>query len=112
MATERQEKAAPTGRAAAPLHVCGECDSALVYPLDWTAAGPERWKVMLCCPNCWTTRSGTFDQSMVDAFDEELDEGVEALVRDLTELAKANMADDVERLVAALHADAILPEDF
>lgn len=111
MAIQRQETdtAKPS---LAPLHRCGECDSALVYPLEWAEAGPERWKVTLRCPNCWTTRSGTFAQDMVDAFDQELDEGVEALVRNLTELARANMADDVERLAAALRADAILPEDF
>ena len=112
MAIKRHEKTAPPGQTTAPLHVCAECESVLVYPVDWTEAGPERWKVVLCCPNCWATRSGTFAQDMVDAFDQELDEGVEALVRDLTELARANMAGDVERLVAAIHADAILPEDF
>ena len=31
---------------------------------------------------------------------------------DLRELARANMADAVERFVAALWAGAVLPEDF
>ena len=53
-----------------------------------------------------------FDEETVERFDEELDRGTEALVRDLLRLMRANMEDDVERFVTALHADAILPEDF
>jgi hypothetical protein len=89
-----------------------ECDSDLVYPVDWTEAGPERWTVSLRCPNCETVTSGTYGQERVDAFDAQLDSGVEALVRDLNELTRANMAEDVDRFGAALRANAILPEDF
>ena len=55
---------------------------------------------------------GVFDQPTVDRFDEELDHGTEALMRDLKRLTQANMEDEIERFAAALDADAILPEDF
>jgi hypothetical protein len=113
MAVQRhQHTEAANPRPTTPLHECSDCDSVLVYPVDWTEAGPGRWTVSLRCPNCEAVRSGTFSQDQVDAFDAELDDGAEALARDLTELTRANMADDVERFAAALRADAILPEDF
>ena len=53
-----------------------------------------------------------FEQDVVERFDEELDRGTEALVRDLKRLMQANMEDEVERFVSALQADHIVPEDF
>jgi hypothetical protein len=47
-----------------------------------------------------------------DRIDEELEQGAETLLRDLKRLSEANMLDDLERLVAALSADALLPMDF
>jgi hypothetical protein len=48
----------------------------------------------------------------VDAFDEALDRGTEALASDYEQLVRANMGEEIERFVAALDADAVLPEDF
>ena len=45
-------------------------------------------------------------------FDEELDRGADALARDYKRLMRANMAEEIDRFVGALDADAILPEDF
>lgn len=95
-----------------PLHECPACASNLVYPVDWEQTGREHWSVCRRCPNCEWTGAGTFDQGLVDAFDEELDRGAEALIRDLRELARANMADAVDRFAEALRAGAVLPEDF
>jgi hypothetical protein len=94
------------------LHVCGTCDSQLVYPVEWEEAGATHWQVTLRCPNCEWTGTGVFEQSVVERFDEELDRGTEALVRDLKQLMHANMEDQIERFVAALDADHIVPEDF
>jgi hypothetical protein len=41
-----------------------------------------------------------------------LDQGTEALVADLRQLTRANMEADVERFIAAVYADYLLPEDF
>ena len=83
------------------LHVCIECDSTLVYPTDWEEEGPDKWFVELHCPNCDWTGGGIFEQDLLDEFDEELDRGMEELAADLGRLARANMADDVDRFVAA-----------
>jgi hypothetical protein len=94
------------------LHVCVECDSELVYPVQWEEAGPENWSVLLHCPNCDVFREGVFTQDNVELFDEELDRGADALARDYKRLMRANMADEIDRFVGALEAGAILPEDF
>ncbi len=94
------------------LHICPECDRDLVYPVEWEEASPTHWEVLLRCPNCEWSAVGEFDQPTVDRFDDELDRGTEALMRDLKRLTQANMEDEIERFVSALGADAILPEDF
>jgi hypothetical protein len=94
------------------LHVCGACGCELVYPLEWQEAGASHWQVTLRCPNCEWSGTGVFEQSAVEAFDEELDRGTEALVRDLKRLVRANMDEQVERFVEALRSGLITPEDF
>jgi hypothetical protein len=94
------------------LHVCGGCHSNLVYPTEWDEAGATHWEVTLRCPNCEWAGTGIFEQELVERFDEELDRGTEALVRDLKRLAHANMEDEIERFTVALTEDHIVPEDF
>jgi hypothetical protein len=94
------------------LCLCEVCSSDLVEPVEWEAAGPERWRVALSCPNCGYWTEGVFSQECVDRFDESLDEGTAALLAELKRLGHDNMVDDTERFIAALHAGAILPEDF
>lgn len=94
------------------LHVCPECDSHLVYPVTWEEAEGAGWAVSLRCPNCEWALAGTFDEELIQRFDETLDRGTEALVADLRKLARANMEEDVERFIAALNAEYVLPEDF
>jgi hypothetical protein len=112
---EEADPTVPARPAAEPvqdLHVCVDCDSELVYPVQWEEAGPENWSVLLHCPNCDVFREGVFTQDNVELFDEELDRGADALARDYKRLMRANMADEIERFAGALAADAILPEDF
>jgi hypothetical protein len=94
------------------LHVCPECDRELVYPVEWKESSSTHWEVLLRCPNCEWNEVGVFDQATVDRFDEQLDLGTEALIRDLKRLTRANMEDEIERFSAALTTDLILPEDF
>jgi hypothetical protein len=94
------------------LHVCGECSSDLVYPVEWDEAGTTHWEVTLRCPNCEWFGTGVFSQDVVERFDEELDRGTEQLVRDLKRMMHANMEDEIERFVHALEADHIQPDDF
>jgi hypothetical protein len=95
------------------LHVCPKCDSELVQPVGWNeAAGGSQWELTLECPNCWWIETGIYGHDDVAALEEELDDGVTAILRDLQRLTHANMADEIDRFVAALQADHILPEDF
>ena len=65
------------------------------------------------CPECEDVREGVFAQDAVEAFDEELDAGTEALTADYRRLMRANMAEEVERFAAALRRRReSLPEDF
>jgi hypothetical protein len=94
------------------LHVCTECSSELVYPVSWDEEADSTWRVTLRCPECESWREGVFSQEVVEAFDAELDAGSDSLTADLRKLTRANMAEEIDRLSAALAADALLPEDF
>lgn len=109
------EEASGFGAAVEPdedLGVCRDCSSEFVYPTGWEEAGGDAWRVVLRCPECESFREGVFAQSTVDAFDERLDLGTDALTADLRRLTRANMASEVELFTEALNAGAILPEDF
>ena len=106
------EVVTPTAEPHQDLSSCLDCESRLVYPIEWEEAGAENWSVLLHCPNCETYRDGVFSQDTVESFDEELDRGADALAQDYRRLVRANMADEVDRFVRALEVDAILPEDF
>jgi hypothetical protein len=94
------------------LHRCLDCGSGLVHPVQWEEAGPENWTVLLRCPNCDVFREGVFGQATVEAFDEELDRGADALLCAYKRLIRSNLSEETDRFIAALEADAILPEDF
>ncbi len=94
------------------LHVCPRCESELVQPVCWSEAADDGWELTLECPNCWWRTEGTFSQHQVHELEERLDDGVGQLLADLKRLAHANMSDHIERFIAALDRDLILPEDF
>ncbi|MBV9214110.1 MAG: hypothetical protein JOZ25_10755 [Actinobacteria bacterium] len=94
------------------LHVCINCGSGLVYPVQWEEADPKSWHVTLRCPECEWTEADVFTQDQCDRFDDELEAGTDALTRDYKRMVTANMSEEIDRFAAALHADAILPIDF
>lgn len=105
-------EASQTGCAPQELHVCFNCASELVYPLDWTEEGPRHWRIVLRCPECEARREGVFEQEIVERLDDELDRASGALLSDLKRLTHANMSDEIEFFVRALRADLVLPSDF
>src|SRR3954447_12576722 len=94
------------------LHVCEQCESDLVYPLEWDEASETHWNVTLRCPNCEWRHTGVYSQEVVERFDVTLDRGTQALADDLKRLSVANMEEEIDRFGASLDADLILPEDF
>lgn len=95
-----------------PLHVCLDCRAPLVQPLTWSETGDEHWELELRCPNCGWTTIGIYSQSEVEELEDRLEEGLSEMLADLHRLARANMADEIDRFASALQANVILPEDF
>jgi hypothetical protein len=104
-----EEVAEPAPRA---LHICPECESDLVQPVEWSEAPRRRWELTLRCPNCDWLIGGVFEQDQVDDLEDRLDEGLSEMLRDLRRLTQANMAEEIDRFTAALQTDLVLPEDF
>ncbi len=116
-ATARSGSSEPVAQGSAAVraeepHLCPDCDCSLVYPIAWVAAPSERWSVDLRCPNCERKGTVLLAQDVADRLDQELERGEETMMTDLKRLTLANMADHVDRFVAALGAGAIHPMDF
>lgn len=93
-------------------HHCPVCRSPLVYPLDWDRSGPASWTMILRCPECETRREVTLGRASVEELNRELYQGAQAIAREADRLTRRNFEDEVERMVAALECDLILPMDF
>ena len=103
------------GTAPAPaegMHVCPECTSQLVQPVEWEEAAQGAWELLLRCPNCQWSTAGIYSRDQIDSYEEHLDEGLAEMLSDLRRLTQANMSEDIDRFVGALQSDLILPEDF
>ena len=96
----------------ANLHICPECASGLVHPMEWAPVDARHWRVELRCPECEWRSVGLYEQTLLDSFDDVLDSGTDAMVAALKQLQRTNMEEEVERFNLALANDLILPEDF
>jgi hypothetical protein len=94
------------------LHLCPRCSSDLVQPEWWDEADGGSWQVGLRCPECEHRHEGVYRQSVVDAYDEFLNESSDELAASYRRLVRENLSDELERFAGALNAGAILPEDF
>lgn len=83
-----------------------------MQPVDWDEAGASHWKVVLRCPECGWSDTGTFSDEAVERFERELDRGTDALLSDQRKLQMEIMQDDIDWFVSALQAGHIIPEDF
>lgn len=108
----RVELATETPRGDEDIHVCPECGSEFVQPVEWAPVDMRRWRVELRCPECGWGSAGVYSQRVLDRYDAILDDGASVLVEDLSALEHSNMEDEVESFVAALATNVILPEDF
>lgn len=95
------------------LHVCPECNSGLVQPVRWEQTAKRGcWRLWRRCPECEWRCDGVHGESEIDAFDEALDDGAEALYAELEQLERERMQDVTEVFAAALAADLITADDF
>lgn len=93
-------------------HKCPVCGGSMVYPVDWDRIGQASWTLQLRCPDCETQREVTLGRASVEQFNRELYFGAQALAREADRLTRRNFEDEVDRIVAALERDLILPMDF
>lgn len=95
------------------LHNCSECGSNLVQPIRWEQTAKRGfWRLWRRCPECEWRCDGIHGEQEIDAFDEALDDGAEALAGELQALEHESMKDIVEVFSTALQADLITADDF
>ena len=100
-----------SGQRAHPPHVCVACSRSFVYP-DFGLREGGRWRVILRCASCGWSGQRLLDDAALEDFERELDDERECIESDLELLAEHNMRDYCHRFIAALAADAVMPEDF
>ena len=93
------------------LHVCPACSSDLMQPVDWWTFGTsgryarQEWCVHRRCPECGAERFGIHNQRDRAEYDKALEAAEKAIVWQIREF-------EIDRFVAALKADALLPCDL
>jgi hypothetical protein len=104
----RPDTAKPAG-----LHVCPACASALVQPTRWEQSERRgHWRLWRRCPECEWAGDAVHGEREIDAYDEKLDDGTEALASELEALEREGMERVAEAFATALAADLIDAEDF
>ncbi|MEK7816730.1 MAG: hypothetical protein AAB281_00585 [Actinomycetota bacterium] len=94
------------------LQTCPLCKSELVYPVERYQVNDMEWKVMLLCPNCLCKRETVVDRETVRELLKNAREAREKLMKELNNMEKQNMQDEVGKFIEALERDHILPIDF
>lgn len=94
------------------LQTCPLCKSELVYPVERYQLNNVDWKVLLLCPNCLCQRELVVDREAVRELLKNARVAREKLMRELDNMQKKNMQDEVDRFVEALDRDHIMPIDF
>ena len=94
------------------MHVCPECRSELVQPIEWWERNADSWAVELRCPECEWRGGDVYTQAQIDRYDRLLDKGARSVAVDLRALRRENMEREAECFAAAIAHGAVLPEDF
>jgi len=93
--------------------MCPECDSGLVQPTRWEqTADRSHWRLWRRCPECGWECDAVHGEREIDAFDEELDCGAEALNEVLKALERESMENIADSFAKALHENLITADDF
>jgi hypothetical protein len=92
-------------------HVCTACEQPFVQ-CEFGIQEGMRWRVFLRCQSCGWSGVELLDERALECLERELDAERRQISEDLKRLTRRNMHEYRDRFVAALRADAILPEDF
>jgi hypothetical protein len=104
----------PTSTPTTDLDVCVRCGRSFVVPAAILEVVPNDrcYTVELACNNCGHSRVGTYDEDTMEGLDRALDREQATLEETALRVFRENMLEEIERFVAALDANLILPEDF
>lgn len=95
------------------LEICPDCRSHNVTPVTWDECGNDYWDMVLRCPDCDTFQTlCAVPQSDCDDYDTWLDDERDEMVKAYNAMRHWAMCGFLDAFLAALDADAILPEDF
>lgn len=101
------KRSAPTS-----IDVCEQCRRPFVVPFAVLGFGPGHYLVELQCANCNWHDVRLHDEAALELLDRALDDGVEEIADALHTLELSRELEEVDTFAGALHAGAILPEDF
>ena len=100
----------PTTNLSADL--CARCRLPFVVPIAVLDFRQDRFLVELGCTNCGRREIRLHDDAELGRLDRALDDGV-ALIADALQTAELTRElEEIDTFARALHAGAILPEDF
>jgi hypothetical protein len=96
------------------LDICVACGRSFVVPSAILEVVPNElsYKVELTCNNCGHSHVGSYDEDTMEGLDRALDREHATLQEIADRVYRENMLEEIERFVAALDANLILPEDF
>jgi hypothetical protein len=92
--------------------VCPECGSPLVQPQGWKELPHGVVLLHFRCPECQVRSSDTFEQRVVEEYDQTLLEARKAITAGYERIVRQNMTDFAAGFIAALERDLIDADDF
>lgn len=94
------------------LQTCPLCRTNLVYPVERYQMNDMEWRVLMLCPNCLCKRELLVDRETVRELLKTARVGRESIMKELDNMQKKNMAEELDKFITALQKDHILPIDF
>lgn len=91
---------------------CRDCGSDLLHPLEWDSANEETWRMVLRCPDCESVYETVMGRYTVERFIAQLHGQKRALCLELERWSRARFREEVERLLALIDDERVLPIDF
>jgi hypothetical protein len=104
------ENTRPAERTA--LHPCPACGSHLVDLIGGDEVAPGMWDLTLRCPECEQVHALSCTKDDLAKLEHEQCTATAEMERELERFARQRFEEEIERFVAALEVDAILPMDF
>jgi hypothetical protein len=91
---------------------CGDCPGHMVRPIAIEPADGGMFHIERTCPECDWRAEGLHTPEEVEAYHDALEDGAEEMLSALRTMARLNMRDDIDRMIAAIRDDLIQPMDF